>query len=655
MFRSIRSRLIGFSILLIFVSVIPIVIAMTYLINSSVDRKHSENVLQQVKVIEQLLAVFYDDLDRNIDAMALHPLLQQADATLTTYTEDDGSSPMTPSKNGGIEAKIFEMFAHYGKTHPGTLYVYMGTRDGGYIQWPETNISPKFDPRIRPWFKKGMTGGGTIKRTDPYTDASNGTMVVSNARTFKNADGEVYGCMAIDVTSSKLQEIMKGIRIGETGYAMMLHKTGLILADPRNAENNLKMVRDVKIENLEQVLARDHAKFSTRIRDVDYQVDSFKSSGTDWIIVTLIEEAELSRMTRSIQMMALGITCLVVLVIGALVFFVASRAMTPIHRMVAGLKDIAEGEGDLTIRLESKGQDELSEMGHWFNTFMERLQKIIISISGNAEKLNADSSGLLEISSQVAQGARGISEKSDTVAAAAKEMSSNIVAVASASEDSSSNIQMVSAAAEEMTATIDEIAKNAEKTRVTSNETVVRTEKASENITHLKRSANEIGKVVDTINDIADQTNLLALNATIEAARAGEAGKGFAVVANEIKELATQTASATQEAVSEIDGISSGIQSVNEMIDTVAAAVEEQSVTTREIAGNVDQAARGIRDVTDNVSRSSGMASEISRDITDVNQGVADMSRNSKAIDSSADDLSQLAGDLKKTVDQFKV
>ena len=667
--KSIRSKLFIFSLVLILVTVIPVVWAVNILINKSVQDRYMENVAQQVNSIEQMLGVFYDDLDRNIDMFASHEKILTSDKTITQYGSTADATAMTPSKNGGIEQKIFEEFDNYGKNHPGTIYVYMATEDGGYVQWPETIIHKGFDPRKKPWYKLGISGDGQVRRTAPYIDTISGSMIVSNIRSFKDKTGKNYGIVAIDVSSDKLAQIMKGIKIGKTGYAMMLHKTGLILADPKKAENNLKYIKDVGIEKMETILEKEVAGFETKIDGKMYQVNSFQSPKTDWIVAVLIEKAELSEVADSIQTIVVAITAIVLVVVGLLTLLISGRFVKPINRMVAGLKDIAQGEGDLTMRLASSSQDEIGEMARWFNTFVEKLQGIITSIAGDSEELNTSSAELLKIAGQVSRGANNMSEKSNSVAAAAEEMSGNMSSVAAAVEESSTNIGMVSAAAEEMNATINEIAGNTEKTRLTSNEAVDRTRKASEKIDNLNRAAGEIGHVVETINDISEQTNLLALNATIEAARAGEAGKGFAVVAGEIKELARQTAEATlkikaniqgiqastQETVSEIKEVIGDFTSVNEMIDTVAAAVEEQSATTKEIATNVSQAAQGIQEVTENLAQSSGVANDIAREISDVSQAITAMSENSTEINFSASGLSRLSNRLKETVGLFKV
>ncbi len=350
-------------------------------------------------------------------------------------------------------------------------------------------------------------------------------------------------------------------------------------------------------------------------------------------------------------------------------FLIVLKISRPLIRTADLLKDISEGDGDLTKRLEVRTSDEVGRLAEHFNNFIIKLQKMIGDISNNAETLGSSAEVLSDLSGNMSKNSDSMFSKSNTVAAAAEEMNANMNSVAAASEQASANIEMVATATEEMTCTISEIAKNAENASTITNGAVQQASSASDKIDELGSAAQKIGKVTEAINEISDQINLLALNATIEAARAGEAGKGFAVVANEIKELAKQTTEATNNieegidaiqtttkvAVSEMKEISIVIKDVNEIVSTIATSVEEQSVTTQEIAGNVAQASNGIQEVNENVAQSSTVSGEIAHEISNVNQSVREMSDSSSKVNGNAEELSKLSELLTEMVGRFRV
>ena len=381
------------------------------------------------------------------------------------------------------------------------------------------------------------------------------------------------------------------------------------------------------------------------------------------------KEAEIKAAVSAQRNGLMGTILVLLTLTAAGVALISKRITRPIVTASQMLKDIAQGEGDLTRRLVLNTNDEVGEMAKWFNAFVENVQRIIGSVAENARQVNEASAELNAISDQMSTGAGQTSEKANTVAASSEEMSANMNSVAAAMEEASTNVGIVATAAEEMTATIMEIAQNTEKARGITGEAVSQAGNASSQVAELGTAAQEIGKVVETITEISEQVNLLALNATIEAARAGDAGKGFAVVANEIKELARQTASATGEIKSRVEGIQNStdgtvteignitrvVNEVNEIVSTIAAAVEEQSVTTNEIAGNVAQAAQGIDEVNENVAQSSTVSAEISRDIAEVTQAASEISSSSAQISMSAESLNGLAQQLNDMVGRFKV
>ncbi|BBO79220.1 methyl-accepting chemotaxis protein [Desulfosarcina widdelii] len=381
------------------------------------------------------------------------------------------------------------------------------------------------------------------------------------------------------------------------------------------------------------------------------------------------KEAEIASAIAAQRNGLIMVIVVLLVLTGIGVTLIGKRITRPIVTASDMLKDIAQGEGDLTRRLEVSSRDEVGEMAKWFNVFAENIQRIIGSVQENARQVNDSSAELNTIADQTSTNATETSEKANTVATASEEMSANMNSVAAAMEEAATNVGMVASAADEMTATINEIAQNTEKARGIAGGAVDQAANASSQVAELGTAAQEIGKVIETITEISEQVNLLALNATIEAARAGEAGKGFAVVANEIKDLARQTAEATGEiksriesiqnstdgTVTEIGNITRVVNEVNEIVSTIATAVEEQSVTTNEIANNVSQAAQGIEEVNENVAQSSTVSAEISRDIADVTQASGEISNSSEQISMSAESLNQLARQLNEMVGRFKV
>jgi len=301
----------------------------------------------------------------------------------------------------------------------------------------------------------------------------------------------------------------------------------------------------------------------------------------------------------------------------------------------------AAAEGDLTQEVTVKGEDAIGQMGEGLADFLGKMRSNIKAIGHNAETLASSAEELTSVSQQMAGNAEETSAQSGVVSAA--------------SEQVSKNVQTVSTGTEEMSASIKEIAQNATEASRVAGEAVEVAKSTNATISNLGNSSAEIGQVIKVITSIAEQTNLLALNATIEAARAGEAGKGFAVVANEVKDLANQTAKATEEisekieaiqgdtdkSVSAIAEISEVINKINDISNTIASAVEEQTATTAEIGRNVSEAARGTQEIAQNITGVAQAAESTTQGATDT-QG-------------TSSELSKMAAELQSLVGQFKV
>ncbi len=339
-------------------------------------------------------------------------------------------------------------------------------------------------------------------------------------------------------------------------------------------------------------------------------------------------------------------------------------------------------QGDLTIAIDLDNRDEMAVLSKAFEQMTRKMRKLILLIQENAYQVaeeagqsNQDqgedhpplSTGLFKLSIEMSEGAQVMTRKSTSVANSAEALNTNMTSMTRIVDDSANNLSMVAAAVEEMTATVGEIAKSSANASTITGEAVSKALETTEQVTWLGKAAQEVGKVTEVITEISEKTNLLALNATIEAARAGEAGKGFAVVANEIKELAKQTAQATKEikkeitdirgstsgTVSAIEEITKVINHVNELVVSIAAAVEEQAATTQEISGKIEYVSRGMGDVNDKVTGCTGVTGEISRDISEVSHFSEKITSASSDIKSSSEQLSTLAVQLKEIVAVF--
>jgi len=416
----------------------------------------------------------------------------------------------------------------------------------------------------------------------------------------------------------------------------------LFLADGRPAGGTLKEYAKHSIGNKEVAEVADTLENQSLVLDepdIDgseyYQASLPLSQATRpvaWVSIAT-SKASVAANTRHMVVMLILVFLGCLIVVMPLVYLIAASFGRMVNTVVDGLRDIAEGEGDLTRRLKDTSGDELGDLARWFNVFMEKLQEIVRNIAGLADELSISSTDLSGLSKEMTGSVKAVSSESETMAAHAGSVNDNIVSIAAAMEQSSVNLATVASAAEEMTATINDIARNTGQAAQITAEAVDQAQSATSRVEMLGRAALDISKVTETITEISEQTNLLALNATIEAARAGEAGKGFAVVANEIKELARQTASATAEIKIKIDGIQSTtngtiaeigkiteiIERVNAVVATIATAVEEQSGNATEIAGNVSQASVGIQEVNSKVAESTAAVDQVARNLSRMN------------------------------------
>jgi methyl-accepting chemotaxis protein len=361
------------------------------------------------------------------------------------------------------------------------------------------------------------------------------------------------------------------------------------------------------------------------------------------------------------------LTVLGVGIAAAFAFIMVRVTVTrPIGDITSTMMRLAEGNFGVTVKGLDRG-DEIGEMARTIGVFRDNMERAASLEQQrrtdeearerrrlNLERLTHDfGAGIDKVVEAVSAQAVEMRDSSSSMSAIAEETSRQSNAAAAASDEARVNVQTVASAAEELASSISEIGRQVSESSRVAALAVTEVERTNESVTSLAAAAEKIGEVVNLINDIAGQTNLLALNATIEAARAGEAGKGFAIVASEVKNLANQTARATEEISGQITGIQNAtngavgaiqkiggtITRIDSIVSEITASVDQQNMATREIARSIQEAARGTDEVSANVSGVNGAAGETGRTATRVLESAGGLTRQAEMLRREVDDF----------------
>ncbi|MGT2509610.1 methyl-accepting chemotaxis protein [Cupriavidus basilensis] len=567
----------------------------------------------------------FRDFSENLTYLAGTADVQAADQSLTNYLSN---GEMTEHGHGEIETLMFKLFRRFGEAHRNMRYLGLGTKWGGYVQWPiESFSSGHYDPRVRPWYELATASPDHVVRPAPYLNASGGGGIgLSFSRSVRNSQGEIIGVIESDLTLEAFTSSIKSLRFGDTGYVIVVDENGNVVTNPRNESHALKTL--MSLGDGYKSLASSPDGLTEAVMDgAHYRAFVYTSPKTSWKYYALVPSSEMTAAADRLTLTLIGISVVVTVAALGITLTLGRRVTSPLRNLADSMQEIASGDGDMTRRLPISGSDEVGHLATQFNAFVEKLHGVLVKT--------------LESSREIEVAASEVSIGNGDLSARTEQQAASIQESAATMEQIAGTVQQTARQSSDVTSVVSDAAQIARD----GNEAVL---KAATTMNAAADQSAKIEGIVAMIEGIAFQTNILALNAGVEAARAGDSGRGFAVVASEVRDLAQRSLGASKE---------------------IKVLLEASVHNVRAGAGQVNLAGRTIAELKDAIANVAKITEEISAStheqshaIQEINQAVASMDESTQQnaalveqISAASESLKNQSIELHSTIGFFKL